>query len=230
MTEEDAMMMQLLGLQTSNSCTTSWLSASLDDTLRRLFHLSALITKSSTRDKFARAELKCRLQVYETYDIQHVCEKVAHAGGQADTILVKRLGKANTSRRQFILYSHKHNAELSHATQGEDDSPDQGLMKHGHNYVSDKRSNGQSVIRSEKTKASDAPTKASTIGPVNPNTFDHGFEDAQSYTTVATSIADGRAFSGLKVTELTHYAKPGEHFLCPLCQTMQRFIGQSAWR
>lgn len=49
MNEEDAMMTQLLGLQRSNSCTASWLSASLDDTLRRLFHFSSLIAKSSTR-------------------------------------------------------------------------------------------------------------------------------------------------------------------------------------
>ena len=40
MTEDDAMMLQLLGLQTSKSCTTLWLSASLDHNLRRLFHLS----------------------------------------------------------------------------------------------------------------------------------------------------------------------------------------------
>jgi hypothetical protein len=59
MDEEDAMMMQLLGLQTLNSCTASWLSASLDDTLRRLFRLSSLIAKPSTRDKFAGAEVDC---------------------------------------------------------------------------------------------------------------------------------------------------------------------------
>ena len=42
MDDEDAMMAQLLGLRTSKKCTTSWLAASLDDTLRRLFHLSSI--------------------------------------------------------------------------------------------------------------------------------------------------------------------------------------------
>lgn len=224
------MMMQLLGLQTSRSCITSWLSASLDDTLRRLFHLSSLITKSSTRDKFARAELKCKLQMYEAYDIEHVREKVAHAGGQADEILLQRLGKANTSRRQFIAYSRKHNAELSHAAQERDMLSEQGLLERVYTNTDDRESNGQSVIRSEMTKKSAAPTKASTLGLVDPNAFDYGLDDARSCTTVATSIVDGRAFSGLKVPELAQYAKPGEHFICPLCQVVQHFNGQSAWR
>jgi len=227
MDDEDAMMMQLLGLQTSKKCTTSWLAASLDDTLRRLFHLSSLITKSSTRDKFVRAQVKCRLGSYEYYDIQHVREKVEHASGRADECLVTRLGKANTSRRQFIAYSHEHNAELSHLDPDDDQGSDQRHAKHG---MSDKNSIGHSVLRSEITKQSAVPTKASTIGFVDPNAFDYGLDDARSCTTVATSIVDGQAFSGLKVPELAQYAKPGEHFICPLCQTVQRFNGQVAWR
>lgn len=230
MDDEDAMMMQLLGLQTSKKCTTSWLAASLDDTLRRLFHLSSLITKSSTRDKFVRAEAKCRLEMYERYDVQHVREKVDRASGRADEGLVTRLGKANTSRRQFLAYSREHNAELSRLDPDDDEPSDQGHAKRGFNGMSDKRSIGQSVLHSEITKQSAVPTKASTVGVVNPNAFDYGLDDARSCTTVATSIVDGQAFSGLKVPELAHYAKPGEHFICPLCQTAQRFNGQIAWR
>jgi hypothetical protein len=230
MDEEDAMMMQLLGLQTSKSCTASWLSASLHDTLRRLFHLSALISKSSTRDKFARAGLKCRLDMYEAYDVQHVREKLAHAGGRADAVLVKRLGKANTSRRQFIAYSRKHAADLNHTAQEEGDLLNQGPMKHVHFAASDRSPHGQSVGQSEKTKKTDAQTKASTLGPIDPKEFDYGLDDARSCTTVATSVVDGKAFSGLRVPELSQYAKPGVHFICPLCRTYQRFNGQTAWR
>lgn len=230
MDEEDAMMMQLLGLQTSKNCTASWLSASLDDTLRRLFHLSALISKSSARDKFARAGLKCRLEMYEAYDVRHVLEKVAHAGGRADGVLVRRLGKANTSRRQFIAYSSKHTAELNHTAQGEDYLLNQELVNPAHDDALRKSHDAQSVGPSERTKITDTQTKASTLGPVNPNEFDYGLDDARSCTTVATSIVDGKAFSGLRVPELTQYAKPGVHFICPLCQTYQRFNGQTAWR
>ena len=224
------MMMQLLGLQTSKSCTTSWLSASLDDTLRRLFHLSSLITKSSTRDKFVRAKVKCRLEMYERHDIQHVREKVKSAGGRADEALVTRLGKANTSRRQFIAYSREHVAELSRINQHPDVTLDQTLMKRVHNGTSGKSSVGPSISCSEMTKQSAVPTKASTLGIVDPKAFDYGLDDARSCTTVATSIVDGQALGGLKVPELMHYAKPGEHFICPLCQTVQRFNGQIAWR
>ena len=228
--DEDAMMMQLLGLRTSKKCTTSWLAASLDDTLRRLFHLSSLITKSSTRDRFVKAEAKCRLEMYEYYDIEHVREKVNGAKGQTNEKLVTRLGKANTSRRQFIAYSREHNAELSRFDLEDDKSSDQGHAKRGYHGTGGKSSVGQSVLHSEMTKQSAVPTKASTVGLVDPNAFDYGLDDGQSCTTVATSIVDGQAFSGLKVPELTRYAERGEHFICPLCQTVQRFNGQTAWR
>lgn len=230
MDEEDAMMMQLLGLQTSKGCTTSWLSASLDDTLRRLFFLSGLISKSSTRDKFARAQLKFNLEMYEPYDVQHVREKVAHAGGRADAVLIKRLGKANTSRRRFIAYSREHAAELNQISQEDESLPDQELVEPGNNDGIGKSPYSQSVGKSEKTKKSDAPTKASTLGPLDLKEFDYGLDDARSCTTVATSIVDGKAFSGQKVPELTQYATPGMHFICPLCKTYQRFNGQIAWR
>lgn len=230
MDDEDAVMMQLLGLQTSKKCTTSWLAASLDDTLRRLFHLSSLITKSSTRDKFVRAEVKCRLEMYERYDVQHVREKIDRAGGRADEGLVTRLGKANTSRRQFIAYSREHNAELSRLDPDDDQPSDQGYAKRGLHGKSDKSSVAKSILHSEITKQSAVPTKASTVGVMDPNAFDYGLDDARSCTTVATSIVDGQAFSGLKVPELALYTKPGEHFICPLCKTVQRFNGQTAWR
>lgn len=221
-------MLRLLGLQTSKSCKTSWLSASLDDTLRRLFHLSALITKSSVRDKFARAVLKCRLQMYEPYDIRHVHEKIMYAGGRAGTCLIERLGKANTSRRQFIAYSRNHASDLSYPHQEDTTQPETGLKTQGD--ASHGRSIGQSAIPSERTKGSAAPTKATTIGHVDPDAFDYGLDDARSCTTVATSVVDGKAFTGLKVPDLLQYTKLGEHFVCPLCQTVQHFNGQTAWR
>ena len=50
--------------------------ASLEAVVRRLFTISSMIAKSTTRDKFARAEVNCRLQIYESYDIAHVREKL----------------------------------------------------------------------------------------------------------------------------------------------------------
>jgi hypothetical protein len=224
------MMMQLLGLQTSKSCINSWLSASLNDTLRRLFHLSSLITKSSTRDRFVRAKEKCRLAMYERHDIQHVREKVKYAGGRADEALVTRLGKANTSRRQFITYSREHIAELSRVDQHHDTSLVPNCTEPERYGTGGKSSVGPSVSRSETTKQSAVPTKASTVGMVDSKEFDYGLDDARSCSTIATSIVDGQALGGLKIPELVHYAKPGEHFICPLCQTVQRFNGQIAWR
>jgi hypothetical protein len=226
----EAMMLQLFGLQTSKGCTASWLSAAIDDALRRLFHLSSLITKSSTRDKFTRSGLKCRLEMYEPYDVQYVREKVGCAGGRAEDFLITRLGKANTSRRQFVRYSRQRYAELSLPEREEDIAMDRETVQGKHSNPSGKPSVKPATLRSGNLEQSLAPTKASTMGYVDPDEFDYGLDDAKSSTTIATSVVDGGSFSGLRVPELAHFAKPGEHLLCPLCHTIQRFNSQFTWR
>jgi hypothetical protein len=241
--------MQLLGFETSSTCTASWLLASLEAIVRRLFTISSMIAKSTTRDKFARAEVNCRLQIYEFYDIAHVREKLKKTradnhkeaeeeeenglktGVQANLWLADRLGKANTKRRQFLAYSRSHREALSKTASNNTgfEKPDED-KESADIPVPDKDSAGKSACFSEGIKSSIARTKASTIADMDPNSFDYGCDDARSCTTVATSIMDDQAFSGLKVPLLSHYSEVGEHFICPMCQTSQRFNGQAAWR
>jgi hypothetical protein len=239
--------MQLLGFETSSTCTASWLLASLEAIVRRLFTISSMIAKSTTRDKFARAEVNCRLQIYESYDIAHVREKLKktradHQGGkeeeeengieigiQANLWLADRLGKANTKRRQFLAYSRSHREALSKTASNNTgfEKPDED-KESADIPVPDNGSVGKSACFSEGIKSSIARTKASTIADMDPNSFDYGCDDACN--TVATSMMDDQAFSDLKVPLLSHYSEVGEHFICPMCQTSQRFNGQAAWR
>jgi hypothetical protein len=242
--------MQLLGFETSSTCTASWLLASLEASVRRLFTISSMIAKSTTRDKFARAEVNCRLQRYEPYDIAHVREKLKknradnHGEAeeeeendpktefQANLWLADRLGKANTKRRQFLAYSRNHREALNKQASSDDKRfkrPDENEDS-GDISFPEKGSAGKSACLSEGIKSSIARTKASTIADMDPNSFDYGYDDARSCTTVATSIMDDQTFSGLKVPLLSHYSEVGEHFICPMCQTSQRFNGQAAWR
>lgn len=247
--EEDALIIQLLGFETSSSCTALLVMASLEAVVRRLFTISSMIAKSTTRDKFARAEVNCRLQSYESYDIAHVREKLKKGvspdneteeavrispgtGDQADLWLADRLGRANTKRRQFLAYSQSHREALNKkiaSSNTRSERPDEGEQSADIQFP-DKASAGKSVCFSEGIKSSIARTKASTIADMDPNLFDYGNDDARSCTTVASSIIDAQAFSGLKVPLLSHYSEVGEHFICPLCQTSQRFNGQAAWR
>lgn len=222
--------MQLLLCETSRTCTALWLRASLDNAVSRLFRISSLIAKATTRDKFARAEIKCNLAMYEPYDIGHINEKVKAASGKASAWLINRLGKANTKRRQFLAYSREHRKDLSNESAwksavAEKERYDPMIYKAPYQSLLE-----QSTCRSEDTKVSLAPTKASTVGKVDPNTFDYGLDDSRSYTTVATSIADGHGVSPLKVPDLDTYTTLGEHFECPLCYTIQRFNSKAAWR
>lgn len=122
--------------------------------------------------------------------------------------LTEKLGKANTKRRQYIAYCEGHRAELE----------------------------GDFTEREERTDTPGAaepslmPTKASTIDLTGNVGTDDYFDDARSRTTVGTAITGAEDWTSLKVPLLSSYAEHGEHFKCPLCQTMQRFSGQSGWK
>lgn len=206
---EDLLVLQLLGFKTSPSCKSTWMFVSVSEAIRRLFSISTLISKLTTRDRFARAEEKCKLQHYETFDVEHVREKLKQTPRLADRQwLGEKLGKANTKRRQYIAYCEGHRAEIA----------------------GDTFELGDHVEPPGSAKASLVPTKASTIGPPGNIGFDHGFDDTRSMTTVATSLAGAGNWTYLTVPDLSSYAEQGEHFKCPLCQTMQRFSGQIGWK
>ena len=75
-----------------------------------------------------------------------------------------------------------------------------------------------------------AGTKASTLGPVNLDVREDGFDDLHSITTAATTADGGDGFSGLQVPSLGRYTKAGEYFSCPVCKITQRFNGQLAFK
>jgi hypothetical protein len=183
--------------------------------------------------------------MYEFYDISHVREKLKknrsktrgedgehderEAFIQANEWLAKRLGRANTKRRQFIAYSCHREALNKHTSR--DSMPPRKVNGDPASVPAQEHSSiGRSACYPDATKSSAAQTKATTIANVDPDAFDYGYDDARSCTTVATSVVDGQYFSGLQVPQLVDYTKFGEHFICPLCRTSQRFNGQKAWR
>lgn len=205
--EEYSIMMQMLVLQRSQDCTSAWLSASIDDNISRLFLHSSTIAKLTPTDGYARAELRCPLPMHEAYDIRHVLEKTSQAGGRADNRLIERMGRANTSRRQFIAYSRTHRSSL--------ESP--------------------IVIRADMDNLNDQHQAKQPSSPA------HGILEKADYdlndmsdpvhtTTVATTLGDWGAFEGLRVPSLSYYASSDGLFVCPLCQCVEQFYTQSAWR
>ncbi|OQE16800.1 hypothetical protein PENFLA_c026G04506 [Penicillium flavigenum] len=75
-------------------------------TITSLYKFSLTLQNPAHRDRTARAA-RIDLSHFEFYDIQHVSDKY---NLPRDSMLAKRLGKANTKRRQLLAY-HKDHAE-----------------------------------------------------------------------------------------------------------------------
>jgi len=224
--DDEALVLEFAEFETSEDCRDSWLLASISDTIARLLKLSALLSKSSARDRFAKAQTASSTKFDERYDVAHVIAKFGGHG--AELWLLSRLGKANAMRRQYLSYCRTHHEKLSippvHPNAGEVDT--------NRNYcdqVAPSLPDTGWIARS--SKASAVQTKASTLGPVDLEAHDDGFDDTRSYTTLATSMGND-ACNGrrLKVPSLTDYCTAGEVFECPYCCTLGKFNGQLSWK
>lgn len=200
--DEDEMLNELSRFETSARCTTASLLASVRDLIRRLFKISALIAKATTRDRHAVAETKVDCSIYRQYDAAHVRAKFTKAG-MPDWI-IERMTNATLKRRQFVMYTDQHDQRLQDY---HDKMSISGLA--------------QSLV---------ADTKASTLGKLDLSAPEEAFDDLQSMATATTSANNGDTFTGISVPPIREYAELGEHFSCPVCHTTQRFNGQQAWK
>ena len=196
------MLRELQRFETSPQCTTATMLASITDSVRRLFKISALIAKATTRDRHTTAMAKVDCSMYRPYYAAHVRAKMS--GRNPPEWMVSRMTEATLKRRQFVQYTDGHYQRL--------------------------KDEKEELAPAAVEKSVAAQTKASTVGEIDLNAADDGFDDLHSITTAATTVDGGDGFSGLKVPALAIYTVPGEHFLCPVCHTTKCFNGQLAWK
>lgn len=200
--DEDEVLRELDRFETSTQCTATAMLASIADQVRRLFKISALIAKATTRDRHALAEAKVDCSMFRPFDAAHVQAKFS--GRKVPPWMLERMTNATLKRRQYVLYTNQHHERI--------------------------RDHGQEPSAAALAKSVVARTKASTLGPVDLAAPDDDFDDLQSSVAGATTVDGGDGFSRLKVPDLALYTKASEHFSCPLCHTIRRFNGQLGWK
>lgn len=221
------MVLELAGFDTSEECKDSSLIASISDTISHLFRLSSRLAKSTTRDRWAKAQSAKLPKFDDTYDIAHALEKFASC---QDHLVLFRLAQANVQRRQYILYCREHRDKLAAvSTRGAARQADVSLRALDCSRI-DGALPPERALQKGTSHTSAVQTTASTLGPVDLNAFDDGFDDSRSKSTLATSLGQSPTIDVLRVPELGSISVLGELFECPYCYTFQRFNGQTAWR
>lgn len=218
---------EILDLKTSEECQVTWWSASISHLISSLFRISKLVAKSTTTDRHARAEAAGGEPFDSAYDIAHLQHKFEQLS--AKPWLLKRLGRANATRRNYFRYCRTHREKLgrqdvSHFGEATTKAGDLDQAQTPHHP------NLKTSAKSAYSKPSNMHTIASSLGVVDMQAVDDGFDDAASFSTLANSVTNDEANQALSVPKLTDIAQPGTDFECPYCFTMQKFNGQQGWK
>jgi hypothetical protein len=133
----------------------------LRETVRCLLRLSMTIQNPAPHDRYMKGS-KVDTSHFELFDTQHVCSKFP----KADEFVTHRLGKAISTRRQFLKYSENHRKRLKAGLSGNPDGDAQSTVASSLPYKIEYRdyndhtsqtSFGTSVANSEKLKAPPLP-------------------------------------------------------------------------
>lgn len=219
--------MDILGLKTSEECQETWWSASLSDLVSRLFKVSKLVGKSTTTDRHARAEATRAVPFASIYDVAHVQHKFEKLS--ATPWLAQRLGESNAKRRNYFRWCRTHREKLagplvSHSDEAKPNLRDRCVAK------STLLSIPMTSAQTADSRPSNVHTVASTLGFVDMQAVDDGFDDTCSISTMATSVFEDQGSHALSVPKLTDIAEPGVDFECPYCLTIQKLNGDRGWR
>lgn len=223
LSDDEDLVRELSGIETSTHCKQSWWIASISDTISRLFKFSTLLAKSTTRDRYVRAEAVTIDKLDDHFDVAHT--KAKFAGCKAEDWLLERLGKAITKRRMFFLYCREHRYKLSRDTESAL-RRDKDTQR-GHTHYN--QSGGKSKLDMAHTIASAVQTKASTLGAVNLTAIDSGFDDNRSFSTLATTVHTSPRHR-TRVPDLSDFGTFGEPFECPYCRVICNFSGPYTWK
>lgn len=197
---------------------------------RGLLKTSMLIRRATTRDRFNTALRKTEDPFDDQFDINHVQEKYPKLRKPESKWLLNRLGRANTSRRQFLRYCREHQDSLSasHTLPADSNtilSPAQPVAT-----SADKEYVHSVPDRISHAGFTDPGTKASTLNVSQLNgTRDEPDDDAVSYiSAVRSDFANEDAV--LELPSLRTVSRDQSEFECPLCHTIQSFKRESQWR
>ena len=210
---------------------------SIIEAITSLLKLSIVIRNPLPRDRYAKSAGMPPLN--SSYDIAHVRHKYPKTEGTGaegevkDDWLLKRLGKAITSRRQFLRYRRDHREKLSRPSRNVEKR--EGVSKPQPRFDAsgwvETSSRATRTVISDVAPSSTLPqTKASTYVTDDSEDKIEELSDAgQSESSYATTVSE-EADSILLVPPMPKEAADEVPFECPYCFTIQTVIDYSAWK
>jgi hypothetical protein len=172
----------------------------ISDTVKALLRLSMAIKNPAPQDRYMAAKT-IDTTFYESFDIQHV--RSLYLEHPPSSTLIERLGRANTSRRQFLKYSQAHRERLG---AGQPDTP-----------YADSRSTVATSLRSD-LKTPEVKLMYESSGHA---------ASIVSGTTINTT-APGR--DHMRVVPFPAAASYNEEFECPLCRCIISIRDWKHWK
>jgi hypothetical protein len=203
---------------------------SLNDTIAGLFRLAMIIRKSSPRDRYDKA-LSGTNPFGEVFDVAHVGHKFPKLAQPEKAWLKERLGKALTQRRRYLQYAREHRRKLASHSNIRWNS-----AQEGHEASNLPAYSAVALISEAGTTAQSgrtstlAPTAASTMALPDQTIHPTDFQDDQSQTSFAVSMADNTEDTQLQLPSLLDVSRGAVSFECQFCWTIQSFRKESGWR
>lgn len=211
-----------------------------------LYEFSAtVLRRPAPRDRLQRSAA-IDVSHFEPFDIAHVREKVT-----ASDILIQRLGRANTRRRQLLKYHQQHHqkiaryvdidwnsfsAEAQQQNPGDGDHRDQFPEMMSAVFLSptgavDELDEFEFERKTVHTGLHSQTTVTTFKGvPDIPDICDVESEAGASQTSYATSAGDLNSRLRVPNPPNVSRAMNGEPFQCPYCFTIIKIRSLSSWK
>ncbi|EJT82025.1 hypothetical protein GGTG_01999 [Gaeumannomyces tritici R3-111a-1] len=182
----------------------------MSDALRGLFRAGVLVRKASARDRFAHALKASRGQFLGQFDIEYAEQKFSKLRRlrEESAWLTRRLGSANSKRRQVQKYYRDHKLRLA---------------------AGEQTSREEDESRTEKLSS-----KATTLMPgqlqlrlLQDTLPEDENDDAISLTSAVTTFEQGAT---LKLPRLALLSPDGEPFECPICFVLCACATEKSWK
>ncbi|KAF8458483.1 hypothetical protein BGX38DRAFT_571039 [Terfezia claveryi] len=215
----------------------------IDHVLKCLYRFSTVLYQAVPANRIHKCA-SIDVKHYELWDIQHAVNKFPHA----PEALQERLGRANTKRRQLLIYNERHHKKISQfigaapaveLLEPVETTQEDELEGTQSNTVPDRENKrGPGTVLSGTTATTfHAKNKAALkLEPLRED-LDEGSDTgtAQSQTSYASSCASHHGLDSyrLSVPEPPHTKEDGfddEPFLCPYCHDMVCIKNPNSWK
>ncbi|KAK8199481.1 uncharacterized protein BKA78DRAFT_8318 [Phyllosticta capitalensis] len=167
-----------------------------------LLRISMVIRKPAAHDHFAHFN-QVPTSHFEVFDLRHIQDKFP----KASPILVERLAKATSSRRNYLKYREDRQINLSAGIE-----------------------NFESLDSSSRPPPSIVATSLNTVVKNRTQLDDDAYSDAGATETSFASSFQGELNNELKLPRIPKEGRVGAPFQCPLCFGIISAKTENAWK